>query len=487
VGQKSNFGADICDLFLDSAHFRIHYSSDPDHQPPGYPDLQKVQDLADQLDTAYAHHRDQSGMGVALPDGDLRGGTNLLDCYYFDLGSALYGSAFVDLYVPTECANSATGFMYVTTNYESFANPEQARLTSEHEYYHLLQFAHNHHQYSWLMESTARNSEFHVWPDLATARGAQAWMQFPYYSLWDRSGIHRYAPHFWFYLEAHHGRDFVTRVWDRSCDGSGTSVIIKAEIEAMGTNLDATLTDFAIWNYFTDWRDDGKHYDPDYNLPAVYYQASYENFPVAPTSLATRAARAAGSNYVRFNGPATANNLQFSFDGKPEAAAQRTVTLLGVNDWGHDAWTMTPDSEGDVELVVRDWGLYDHVVMIVTNFWDAPQDSASLHYFYAASEVDGATANSDQAWLVSSAPNPFTDFTRVVYVARQGGATTRIRVYNLAGRLMRTLADGSVYEGSHQVVWDGRDQEGRRVPTGMYFVQLENGTHEQVRKVMFVR
>ncbi len=485
--QTSHYGEDICDLFLDSTHFRIHYSSDPDHQPPGYPDLQKVNDLADHLEVAYAHHRDESGMGVVLPDGGVGGGTDLIDCYFINLGDALYGSAHWGDDVPTSCVYSSTGFMYITTTFESFDNPDQDRLTSEHEYYHLLQYAHNPHQYSWFMESTARNSEFHVWPDMATPRGSRQWMQLPYYSLWDGSGFHRYAPHFWFYLEAHHGGDFVTRLWDRSCDGSNTTTILKAEIEAMGTDLDATLTDFAIWNYFTGWRDDGNHYNPDYNLPAVYYQASYENYPIVPTSLASRTAAAGGSNYVRFNGPAAANNLQFNFDGTPEAAALRTVTLLGMNDWGHDAWTMTPDNNGDVEFVVNDWGLYEHVVMIVTNFWDAPRDSALLHYSYAASEIAGSATVDDQAKLVSSAPNPFTDFTRVVYVANQGSAPARVRVYNLAGQLVRTLTDESVFEGSHQVVWDGNDQAGRRVPTGMYFVRLENGTSEQVRKVMFVR
>lgn len=484
---KATAGTDVCDLSWDTPHFRIHYSTDPDHQPPGYPDLQAVYDLGSYLETAYAYHRDISGMGVALTKGLNEDGTELLDCYFYDTGDALWGYARGLWYMPTDCGNTYAGLIAVTINFEQFGNTDQLRLTSEHEYYHLLQYAHNPHQYSWFMESTARNSEFHVWPDQATPRGARVWMQFPYYSLWDDSGFHRYAPHFWFYLEAHHGWDFVTRMWDRSCEGLGTPELLNAELAAAGANIDDTIVDFALWNYFTDWRDDGEHYNPDFNLPAVYYQANYQHFPVPPTSLATRAARPAGSNYVRFNGPASANNLQINFEGTPELANLRKVTVIGINDWGHQAWTLTPDVDGDVEFTVSGWDLYDHVVLVVTNFWDAPEDSALLRYTYAAAEVSGKIVVDQQTQLVSSAPNPFTESTRVMYVAPQGGSTTRIRVYDLAGRLLRILADESVFEGSHQVVWDGRDQQGARVPTGMYFIRLENGSYEQVQKVMFVR
>ena len=45
-GEKTAAGIEVCDRFLDSEHFRIHYSTQPTHQPRGYPDLQAVDDLA---------------------------------------------------------------------------------------------------------------------------------------------------------------------------------------------------------------------------------------------------------------------------------------------------------------------------------------------------------------------------------------------------------------------------------------------------------
>lgn len=486
-GAKSAQGRDVCDAFLDSAHFRIHYSTDPEHLPPGFPDLQVVRDLASHLETAYEFHRDVSGMGVALPDGDHGGGQDLFDCYFYKLAGGLFGYAHGFQSVETDCENTYMGYFAVTTDFNTRELSDQLRLTSEHEYYHLLQYAHNSSQYTWFKESTARNSEFHVWPDIAVPLGVWAWMTHPYYSLWDGSGFHKYAPHFWFYLEAHHGWDFVTRIWDRCCR-SGVETALVAELDDLGSDLGTTLTDFAVWNYFTGVRDDGDHYDPAYNLPAVYHQASHSDYPLLPVSLRDGlTARPAASNYIRFDGPASNNNLRLTFDGHPAMAGERAVIVLGVNEWGHRSWILKPDPEGDVELIVPDWGLFDYVTLVVVNFWNAPGDSTSLHYTYAAAEVDQATEVTDLARLVMSSPNPFGNSTRVVYYIPREGSTSTIRVYDPAGRLVRTLLDESVFAGLHQVVWDGRDQQGRPAAAGMYLIRLENGPHQHTRKVTFVR
>lgn len=476
---------DICDRFLDSEHFRVHYSTQPEHQPPGYPDLQTVRDLASHLETAYAYHRDVSGMGVALTDGDAGGGVDLIDCYFLLL-EEVWGYAERLAAAPGYCADAIWGRMAVSTDFDAYDFGEQLRLTSEHEYFHLLQYAYGARN-SWFMESTARNSEFHVWPAIANPRGALAWMSAPYRPVWDATGFHRYAPHFWMYLEVNHGRDVVTRTWQSSCDRWVVDVIADRMTER-GTDLAAVLTDFAIWNYFTGWRDDGRHYDPAFNLPAVYYQGKVTAYPLPAARLPAAAiARPAGSNYLRFEGPASRNNLRLTVDGHPDLAGRRAVVVLGVDARGHRAWILEPDADGDVDFVVPDWGIYDHVALVVTNFREAPDDSVLLTYTFAAEEVALGAAASSLARVVTAAPNPFVGSTRIVCFAPRDGEISSVRIYDTAGRLVRTLLDTPVYAGRHELVWDGTDSGGRRVATGMYLVRLRNGTQEHARKVMFVR
>lgn len=63
----------------------------------------------------------------------------------------------------------------------------------------------------------------------------------------------------------------------------------------------------------------------------------------------------------------------------------------------------------------------------------------------------------------------------------------RIVVYNPRGRHMATLLDDLRAFGEHQVVWDGRDELGDQLPSGIYFYRLETGTFAEVRKMTLLK
>jgi flagellar hook assembly protein FlgD len=62
-----------------------------------------------------------------------------------------------------------------------------------------------------------------------------------------------------------------------------------------------------------------------------------------------------------------------------------------------------------------------------------------------------------------------------------------LRVYDVSGRLVRTLVDGRVEAGRHEVAWDGRDQGGRRTASGVYFYRLQGADREMTRKAVRLR
>ena len=83
-------------------------------------------------------------------------------------------------------------------------------------------------------------------------------------------------------------------------------------------------------------------------------------------------------------------------------------------------------------------------------------------------------------------PNPFLHATTVRVSLPEAGRAT-LRVYDLAGRLVRTLADGELAAGEHSAAWDARDDAGARVRPGMYFARLANGGRVALGRVLFVR
>ena len=69
-------------------------------------------------------------------------------------------------------------------------------------------------------------------------------------------------------------------------------------------------------------------------------------------------------------------------------------------------------------------------------------------------------------------PNPFASLTTLEYALRQDG-TIRVDVFDLQGRLVRTLADGWIPAGMHSVEWRGISQAGTQVASGVYFLRVQ--------------
>lgn len=81
-------------------------------------------------------------------------------------------------------------------------------------------------------------------------------------------------------------------------------------------------------------------------------------------------------------------------------------------------------------------------------------------------------------------PNPFNPQTRVVFALERAGSA-RVDVFDVTGRLVRTLVDGRLAAGEHAVVWDGRATDGQPQASGTYFVRMRaGGVVEAVKAVL---
>jgi len=92
--------------------------------------------------------------------------------------------------------------------------------------------------------------------------------------------------------------------------------------------------------------------------------------------------------------------------------------------------------------------------------------------------------------LLQNYPNPFNSSTTIRYhlsaVSGQLSAVS-LKIFNLLGQEVRTLVDKRQSAGYYQVLWNGRDNSGKDVSSGIYFYRLKAGDFVQTRKMVLLK
>jgi flagellar hook assembly protein FlgD len=93
--------------------------------------------------------------------------------------------------------------------------------------------------------------------------------------------------------------------------------------------------------------------------------------------------------------------------------------------------------------------------------------------------------------LLQNYPNPFNPETWIPYQLSEGGAVT-FSIYGSSGRLIRTLPLGFQPVGFYRnrgraAYWDGRNNQGERVSSGVYFYQLSTPSFRQMKRMVIVK
>jgi hypothetical protein len=83
-------------------------------------------------------------------------------------------------------------------------------------------------------------------------------------------------------------------------------------------------------------------------------------------------------------------------------------------------------------------------------------------------------------------PNPFNPTTTIEYSIPQSG-NVELVVYNMAGQKVRTLIEQSQSAAFYKVVWDGRNDSGEAVASGLYFYRLVSGNFSKIAKMTLVK
>lgn len=132
-------------------------------------------------------------------------------------------------------------------------------------------------------------------------------------------------------------------------------------------------------------------------------------------------------------------------------------------------------------------GVYDAFVRIGSN--DISEPTTDVPVTLTVNDATGiAEIGAPRVFeLGSSLPNPFGARTTLTYAVPVEGRRVSIRVFDVSGRLVRTLVDGPGVVGRHAVDWDGRSDGGTAVGSGVYFYRMDAGEFTQIRKMTLLK
>jgi hypothetical protein len=199
----------------------------------------------------------------------------------------------------------------------------------------------------------------------------------------------------------------------------------------------------------------------------------------------------------------------YSVDNIAPSAPSGVTAAYNTGSGNQLSWDVCPDEDFDYFRIYRstDPDFVPSPAELVhstvgTNWADPEYDGWNIYYKitatdYAGNESDPSSPENVTAagesgiprtfTLYQNVPNPFNPTTVIRYDVPPSGGPVTIRIYDVAGRLVRTLVDAEQSAGARQVVWHGLNDRGARVATGMYFYRMTAPGYERTRKMMLVQ
>ena len=186
------------------------------------------------------------------------------------------------------------------------------------------------------------------------------------------------------------------------------------------------------------------------------------------------------------------NFVEFPYDTATWAG------LAGVTPTKDNFNFINPAVSGGDQFDLADVGLDWARYVKITDLGDIKKEGAwngdfdldavvAIHYEAGLPAAVSAESNTPAQFdLAQNYPNPFNPQTMISFYLESPGETA-LQVFNLNGRLVKTLANTTLQQGRHEAVWNGVDENGVDVGSGVYLARLAVGGQVKVIKMSLIR
>ncbi len=156
--------------------------------------------------------------------------------------------------------------------------------------------------------------------------------------------------------------------------------------------------------------------------------------------------------------------------------------------WDGQSWSMYGNG---LNGEVKGMEVLDGKLFLVGDFTEAGNIASSgvaclLAPLPSPASVETENGVPGSLELERAFPNPFNPTIDIVFSQSRAGFTT-LDVHDIRGNLVRNLLNDYLEAGSHALVWNGRDDQGRAMPSGVYFVRVAMGSDIRTRKIILAK
>ena len=148
------------------------------------------------------------------------------------------------------------------------------------------------------------------------------------------------------------------------------------------------------------------------------------------------------------------------------------------------------DRDGDLDIVIPDNGGY-YFIDIKRPFqsieWECYTGSYSrAGNIFQITPTDDLVSNVLSTKLLGAYPNPFNPSTTLSFNLKDQGHVN-LDIFNQKGQIVRTLLSENMPAGEHRIHWNGTDDSGRNVSSGLYFYRMKSGKYSSTRKMILMK
>lgn len=127
-----------------------------------------------------------------------------------------------------------------------------------------------------------------------------------------------------------------------------------------------------------------------------------------------------------------------------------------------------------------------NIYALVNQFNQTPQITARMLADWAGVANDDPAVTPVSTQLLGNSPNPFNPSTTISFHTAKA-EPVQIAVYNQKGQLVRDWGLTTGAKGTHSVTWDGRDNQGQPVSSGVYLYRMQSGKYSATRKMILMK